>query len=182
MIYFRAYGHDMVIISSLTRWGTCNAGHRAEYQEIASWIAHQEKFENRGKFDIIVMGDFKDPGKNDSHLIELAVKGFQIPDALRNMEFGNQVIMDSNPGKDARFDQIFQLPFKRDRFTNIGGILDFYGSDETIRELFPLERYSPQTFSYQLSDHFPVWMQINVEPARVSGGFLKSIKKSSVKK
>ena len=69
----------------------------------------------------------------------------------------------SNLGKDARYDQILHMPTLKQRFTNRGGTLDFYGSDAFIKELFPDAGYTRQAFTYQLSDHFPIWVQIDTD-------------------
>jgi len=45
-------------------------------------------------------------------------------------------------------------------FTNAGGELDFYIDEAHIKELFPLG-LTKEKFTFQLSDHLPLWMQIN---------------------
>ena len=49
------------------------------------------------------------------------------------------------------------------RFSNQGGTLDFFGSDAKINELFPGKHYTREQFSFQISDHFPVWVQIKTD-------------------
>lgn len=48
-------------------------------------------------------------------------------------------------------------------FKDIGGVLDFYRDD--WRTLFPVEHYphimSKAGFTYQLSDHLPLWVQLD---------------------
>jgi hypothetical protein len=46
-----------------------------------------------------------------------------------------------------------------DDFTLAGGVLDFYASDH--KPLFP--DLDKQAFTYQLSDHLPLWTQINTD-------------------
>jgi hypothetical protein len=76
---------------------------------------------------------------------------------------GDRVIGGSNLGQDARFDQILHMPTMKKRFTDAGGALDFFVSDKSIKELFPKSKYTRQQFTYQLSDHFPVWTQIKTD-------------------
>ena len=38
-----------------------------------------------------------------------------------------------------------------------------FGSDARINELFPGKNYTREKFSFQLSDHFPVWVQIDTD-------------------
>jgi endonuclease/exonuclease/phosphatase family metal-dependent hydrolase len=75
---------------------------------------------------------------------------------------GDRVIGGSNLGADARYDQILHLPTMKNRFSDNGGAVDFWISDARIDELFPGAKYTREKFTYQLSDHFPVWAQINV--------------------
>ena len=46
-----------------------------------------------------------------------------------------------------------------DEFTLAGGVLDFYAGDH--RPLFP--NLSKTEFTYQLSDHLPLWIQIGTD-------------------
>ena len=55
------------------------------------------------------------------------------------------------------------MPTLKQRFTNFGGTLDFWGSDAGIKQLFPDAGYSRTEFTFQLSDHFPVWVQIDTD-------------------
>ncbi len=68
-----------------------------------------------------------------------------------------------NLNKNARYDQILHLPTAKKRFTNFGGTLDFHVSDAGIKELFPGAGMTRTQFTYQLSDHFPVWVQIKTD-------------------
>jgi hypothetical protein len=93
----------------------------------------------------------------------LTRRGLQIPDSLVDLKVGDITVKGSNLGKDARYDQILHMPTLKKRFTNYGGTLDFHGSDAAIKELFPDAGYSRQEFTYQLSDHFPIWVQIDTD-------------------
>jgi len=61
--------------------------------------------------------------------------------------------------KDKRYDQILHYPIYPENFTDQGGVLDFYLDD--IKPLFP--GLSKEEFTYQMSDHLPLWMQINTD-------------------
>ena len=65
----------------------------------------------------------------------------------------------SNLGKNARYDQILHLPTVPENFTNAGGAVDFHIDDAHIEGLFPGRGYTREKFTYQMSDHFPVWIQ-----------------------
>ena len=50
-----------------------------------------------------------------------------------------------------------------ENFTNFGGALDFFADDAHINELFPGENYSRHKFTFQMSDHLPIWIQMKVD-------------------
>ena len=137
---------------------------------LADWIdsRFQDKFVE--DHDLIVMGDFNVPKIGDKLFQALTSKGLQIPDSVVDLKAGDQVIKGSNLLKNARYDQILHLPTLKKRFTNSGGTLDFFGSEARIKELFPGKDYTVTQFSFQLSDHFPVWVQldINIEGERLN--------------
>jgi endonuclease/exonuclease/phosphatase family metal-dependent hydrolase len=163
MCSFRAGNFDFIVIATHARWGSSIEGRRAELQMLADWVDTRFK----GKFvedhDLIVMGDFNVPKIGDTLFKALTSRGLQVPDALVNLRAGEQVIGGSNLGKDARYDQILHLPTLKKRFSNAGGTLDFFGSDAGIQVLFPDKDYTRQKFSFQLSDHFPLWVQIKTD-------------------
>ncbi|MFY9268158.1 MAG: endonuclease/exonuclease/phosphatase family protein [Candidatus Manganitrophaceae bacterium] len=163
MCSFRAGNFDFIAIATHTRWGDSIEGRQAELQMLADWIDHRFKDKFVEDHDLIVMGDFNVPKMGDKLFSALTSRGLQVPDALVNLRAGDLVIGGSNLGKNARFDQILHLPTLKKRFTNEGGTLDFYGSDENIKTLFPNKGYTREKFSFQLSDHFPLWVQIDID-------------------
>jgi hypothetical protein len=86
-----------------------------------------------------------------------------VPDALVSLKAGDQAIGGSNLSENARFDQILHMPTMKKRFANVGGALDFYISEAKIKELFPTQGYTRDKFSFQISDHFPVWVQVKTD-------------------
>lgn len=60
--------------------------------------------------------------------------------------------------------QILHYPTHPDRFTDRGGVLDFYGGSH--RPLYPGRTMTKRDFSYQISDHLPLWIQINSDISR----------------
>lgn len=130
---------------------------------LADWVDTRFKGRFVEDHDLIVMGDFNVPKIGDNLFKALTSCGLQVPDTLVNLRAGEQVIGGSNLGKDARYDQILHLPTLKKRFSNAGGTLDFFGSDAGIKVLFPDKGYTRQKFSFQLSDHFPLWVQIKTD-------------------
>ena len=170
MCSFRSGNFDFIAIATHARWGDSTAGREAELGMLADWIDTRVKSKAVEDTDIIVMGDFNTPKLDDKLFKALTRRGLQVPDALLKLKAGDVTVGGSNLNRDARYDQILHLPSVRKRFTNFGGTLDFFVSDAAIKELFPKQAYTRDQFSFQLSDHFPVWVQIdtNIDGERLN--------------
>lgn len=162
MCAFRSGNFDFVSIAAHARWGDKVSARKAELAMLAQWIDTRFKSRFVEDHDLLVMGDFNTPALGDTVFKALTSLGLQMPDALKELKMGDQVVGGSNLGRDARYDQILHLPTAANRFSNRGGTLDFYGSPAEAKLLFP-DIETPEKFSFQLSDHFPVWVQINVD-------------------
>ena len=163
MCSFRAGNFDFIALATHARWGDSLAGRRAELGMLSDWIDTRFKDKWAEDTDLIVMGDFNTPSLDDATFKALTRCGLMVPDALRELRMGDLTVRGSNLLGDARYDQILHMPTLKSRFTNFGGTLDFYGSDKFIRELFPQAGYTREQFTFQLSDHFPVWVQIDTD-------------------
>lgn len=163
MCSFRAGNFDFIAIATHARWGHGLKGREAELQMLADWIDTRFKTKYVEDHDLIVMGDFNVPKIGDKLFKALTSRGLQIPQSLRELKAGEQVLKGTNLGKSARYDQILHLPTIKNRFSNRGGTLDFFGSDAQIKALFPGKNYTRTQFSFQLSDHLPLWVQINTD-------------------
>jgi hypothetical protein len=163
MCSFRSGNFDFIAIATHVRWGKSVAGREAELGMLADWIDARLTDKSVEDHDLIVMGDFNTPSLDHRLFKALTRRGLQVPDSLVNLKIGDLTVRGSNLGRDARYDQILHMPTSRKRFTNFGGMLDFYVSRAGIKELFPDAGYTPEQFTYQLSDHFPVWVQIKTD-------------------
>lgn len=163
MCSFRAGNFDFIAIATHARWGDSVEGREAELGMLADWIDTRLKSKSVEDHDIIVMGDFNTPKLDDKLFKALTRRGLQVPDSLLALKVGDVTVRGSNLGKDARYDHILHMPTARKRFTNFGGTLDFFISDARIKELFSNSDYTRIEFTYQLSDHFPVWVQIRTD-------------------
>jgi len=155
MASFRSGNFDFVVLSAHIRWGDSEAARKGELQLLADWVDAKRKEKAHEDNDIIVMGDFNIPDRDDELFKAITSRGLEIPQALRKLSFG------TNLAKDKRYDQILHYPIYPENFTNQGGVLDFYAGDAS--PLFP--GMSVEDFTYQLSDHLPLWMQVNTDIA-----------------
>lgn len=163
MCSFRSGNFDFIAIATHARWGKSIAGREAELGMLADWIDERQKDKSVEDHDLIVMGDFNTPKLDDKLFKALTRRGLQVPDSLMKLKVGDVTVGGSNLSKNARYDQILHLPTAKKRFTNFGGTLDFHVSDAGIKELFPGAGMTRNQFTYQLSDHLPIWVQIKTD-------------------
>lgn len=162
MCSFRSGNFDFIAIAAHARWGE-TAGREAELKLLADWIDTRFKSKFVEDHDLIVLGDFNTPKFTDKIFAALASRGLKVPKPLVKLTVGDRVIEGSNLGNDARYDQILHLPTLPENFTNAGGAVDFFISDAHIEELFPGKNLTREKFTYQLSDHLPIWIQMKVD-------------------
>jgi hypothetical protein len=160
MCSFRSGNFDFIMIATHARWGDSVKARQAELQLLADWIDTRFKSEYVEDTDLIVLGDFNIASLDDNLFKALTSRGLMLPACLKQLKVGDRGIGGSNLARDARYDQILHLPTMKERFTNEGGALDFYDSDSGIADLFPDKKYTRDKFTFQMSDHFPVWAQI----------------------
>ena len=163
MCAFRAGNFDFIVIATHARWGNSLAARQAELQMLSDWIDTRFKKKFVEDHDLLVMGDFNTRTLDDPIFRALASHGLKIPKPLIQLTVGDRVVGGSNLGNDARYDQILHLPTIPDNFTHCGGTLDFFIDDAHIDELFPGKNYSRQKFTFQMSDHLPIWIQVKTD-------------------
>jgi hypothetical protein len=163
MCSFRAGNFDFIAVATHARWGNSTDARAAELGMLADWIDTRFKLAAAEDHDLIVMGDFNTPSLGDKTFKALTRRGLLVPDSLLELKVGDIVVKGSNLDRTYRYDQILHLPTMKKRFSNHGGTLDFFISKARIKQLFPDKNYTPLEFSFQLSDHFPVWVQINTD-------------------
>ena len=163
MCAFRAGNFDFIVIATHARWGNSLDARQAELQMLSDWIDTRFKKKFVEDHDLLVMGDFNTRTLDDPIFRALASHGLKIPKPLIQLTVGDRVVGGSNLGNDARYDQILHLPTIPGNFTNCGGALDFFIDDAHIDELFPGKNYSRRKFTFQMSDHLPIWIQVKTD-------------------
>ena len=149
---FRAGEFEFVAITAHIRWGSGNESRVKPLRLLAEWVDKRRKEGYLRDKDVIVMGDFNIPSADDELFGAVTSKGLRIPHALLGVH-------GTNLARDKRYDQILHYPRHVQCFTDNGGVLDFYADDHT--KLFP--DLTKTEFSYQLSDHLPLWLQIDTD-------------------
>jgi len=154
MASFRAGNFDFTLLTAHMRWGSSVTERREALENLADWIEMRRKNSHVFDKDIVVMGDFNIPKVGDSLYRALTKHGLKMPKALEGVKFTNVA-----GGKN--YDQILHYTYSEKSFTANGGIVDFLGSRNGHKALFPDLTRSQST--YQLSDHFPLWIQIDCD-------------------
>lgn len=153
---FKSGSFDFVALTTHIRWGDNDPARQGELERLADWIEAKRLEKTSEDKDLIVMGDFNIPSRESPMFRAITRHGLQIPSALLGLNHG------SNLEKNKRYDQIFHYPIYPENFSNSGGVLDFYIEETYIAELFPQEMTKAE-FTYQLSDHLPLWMQVRTD-------------------
>lgn len=162
MASFRAGNFDFVVMAVHIRWGDEEAARQQEIQMFADWVKEKYTDKYGEDKDIIVMGDFNIPKLDDALYRALTSGGLKIPKQTRTLQVGDQFLEGTNLSKNARYDQIAHYARDPERFTRAGGTVDFFIDDDHIKELYP-EGLTREKFTYQMSDHLPLWVQINTD-------------------
>jgi hypothetical protein len=156
---FRAGNFDFVMITVHIRWGKSEASRRGEIEALADWVEARRKDKYADDTDIIVTGDFNIPSR-ESPLYKAATKhGLMAPESILALPGTNLAMTET-------YDQILLHPTNRNRFSDFGGFVDFYQGD--WKALYPSAAHrpkTPQSFTYELSDHLPLWVQLNTDIA-----------------
>jgi hypothetical protein len=150
---FKSGNYDFLAFTTHVRWGESDAARTAEITGLANWVGAKVNEKFAEDKDIIVMGDFNIPNRADPMFKAITSTGLEIPGALIADDFG------TNLARDKRYDQILHLARYPANFTNAGGVLDFYAGDH--KPLFA--DLTKAEFTFQMSDHLPLWIQINTD-------------------
>jgi hypothetical protein len=163
MCSFRSGNFDFIAIAQHARWGKGTKGRERELRALADWIKDHFGEKWAEDHDLLVGGDFNVPKVGDDLYKALTSQGLKQPRSLAKLTAGDKVLGGTNLGKSARYDQILYLPAMDDRRVLAGGTLDFFVNDAHIEELYPGRKLTRQAFSFQLSDHLPLWVQLDTD-------------------
>lgn len=154
MSSFRAGSFDFIIIGAHIRWGDDHESRIEPLKMLAEWVEDRRIEKHVIDKDIILVGDFNIPKIDDDLYKAINSRGLEIPDSIRGLH-------GSNLKQNARYDQILHYPAETGNFTNHGGVLDFYCG--SFRKLFPWSNKTEDRLTWEISDHLPLWVQLDVD-------------------
>lgn len=155
MASFRAGNFDFIMLSAHIRWDS-SGGEESRVRELkllADWIDKRRQEKHVSDKDFIVLGDFNIPEEDGPLYKAITSKGLRVPESMRGKH-------GTNLARDKAYDQILHYPSETSTFTNFSGVLDFYKGNHS--RLFPESTMTKTDFTFQISDHLPLWAQLNV--------------------
>lgn len=160
---FRAGRFDFVMLAAHIRWGEKYHSdqeklefRRKALDKLADWIKQRREAKHVKDKDMIVLGDFNIPAIDDPLYAAITKNGLKTHDDILGQH-------GTNLEKDKRYDQIFYHEENAHQVER-GGTVDFYSDDYLA--LYPEDKFQDMTkckFTYQISDHLPLWIQLNIE-------------------
>jgi hypothetical protein len=147
---FSAGNFDFLLLAAHIQWGT-SAGRLKELSSLAEWVDLKRNEGTREDKDLIVLGDYN--LETAAHVRALTSRGLALPSAFKGKAIG------TNLARNKSYDQILHYPIYPETFSNRAGVLDFYTGGTAA--LFP--GLTKDAFTFQLSDHLPLWMQLRTD-------------------
>jgi hypothetical protein len=162
MAGFCAGRFDFVLVAAHARFNNDKDGREKELALMADWVADKRKDKGWREKDIIVVGDFNVDKVGDKFFKALTGKGLCVPKEL-NPPPATNLLGTRN------FDQFLYFPddtklfdiANRDPAIKMGGTIEIKPKDAD--SLFPGQDLDAGKFSFQISDHRPLWMYLNVD-------------------
>ncbi len=121
---------------------------------ITGWIGDRQKDASLYDPDIFVLGDFNIPGLKSKTYKALVKHGLTIPTQLRTIR--------TNLKQNAHYDQIGYYEENTDCTIKRAGSIDI------VPSFFKgLGKTAHNAMTYQLSDHLPLWVELEVHEANL---------------
>lgn len=152
---FRSGNFDSVVVTVHLRWGSGEAQRLVPLKELARWARKRSRDERDFHRDLLVAGDMNIPSRQSELSRAVRRHGLKLPRALAELRESEAT---ANLSRKGVYDQILHHVTNPARFTDNAGALDFYMGDH--RGLYP-EIDSLRDFTYQMSDHLPLWIQLD---------------------
>jgi len=155
MASFQSGNFDFIALTTHIRWGEAEKNRATELGLLADYVLARTIKDTAIDRDLIVMGDFNIPSLDSPLYKAVTKRGLVMPASLAG-------ITGSNLARNKRYDQILHNPVYTKSITNKGGCLDFIG--DGWGALYPEAKSAfDDDFTYQLSDHLPLWIMIDTD-------------------
>ena len=152
---FRSGNFDFMVVTVHTRWGKGEEERMEPLRGLAKWVKQRSKHDFGSHRDILVVGDMNVPSRDSKLFRMLKRNGLLLPKAIMEL---TQHEATTNLSRRATYDQILHHATNPERFTDHAGVLDFYMQD--YKPLYP-ELSSKHDFTFEMSDHLPLWIQLD---------------------
>ncbi len=150
MASFTAGNFDFVMMTVHIRWSGGVKKRAEAIGHLADWVETRRNEKAAVDSDFVVVGDFNIPSRGSSAFKALTKHSLQMPAGLLKVK-------GTNLSEKNAYDQIVHSPTLGQRFTDRGGVIRFFKNSP--KELFP--DLSKSAFTYQLSDHLPLWVEVD---------------------
>lgn len=160
MASFAAGSFDFVVMASHIRWGSSVSERQEALKNLGDWIRKRTRNRNVLDRDWIIAGDFNIPKIGDPLYKALAGNHLVMPKQLEGVRYVNVAGAIRGGRSQKNYDQILHVKRVGRQTSNTAGVLDF-ASDNLMGRLFP--NLDQKARTYQLSDHLPLWVQINTD-------------------
>jgi endonuclease/exonuclease/phosphatase family metal-dependent hydrolase len=157
MASFQAGNFDFIFLSAHIRWGSNEASRAKELSLLAEWVDKRVNEKHGWDKDIIVTGDYNIDSLDSPLYQAVCSHGLKMVDAIAQKDIG------SNLEKNKRYDQILHYPTFTTAFTESGGVLDFFIGEASIPKLYVETPPTKDKFTYEMSDHLPIWVQLKTD-------------------
>ena len=152
---FLSGNFDLAVVTVHPRWGSGEEERLVPLKELAKWARKRSRDERGFDRGPLVAGDVNIPSRDSEPLRAARRHGLKLPRALAELRESEAT---TKLSRKAAYDQILRQASNPGRFTDHAGVLDFCSGDR--RGLYP-EIESPRDFTYQMSDHLPLWIQLD---------------------
>jgi endonuclease/exonuclease/phosphatase family metal-dependent hydrolase len=157
-VSFLAGSSTFILVTLHVRYGDAPASRVAELAAIAEWMAEWARREREWGHNLLALGDFNIDRRGDALYEAFTSTGLRPPDELNGVP---RTIFD-NAGSQHFYDQIAWftgdsgIPQLALRYTGRAGTFDFV----------PLlvSGGTRQDLSWQVSDHYPLWVEFDLRP------------------
>lgn len=149
---FEAGNFDFTFVLVHMRWGQGVASRVGEWSMLTDWIERRASAKGVIDKDIIVAGDFNITSYDSKQIRILTKSGWQLPPDMQANVAG------TNLRKNRPYDLFLYNPAETRSLTGNVGVLDFAAGG--LKTLFP--DLTKNQATYQLSDHLPLWLELDL--------------------